>query len=406
MIHMRPFNDFETKNVKLLVDKQVDYATVQITETGLKKSILDATAPVRAYFLEHGVHDYDNQPQGEMGKRLLDTYILDEASQYFTKTSLYRPLTKKGDPRMWVNKVRGVEFLRANDIFAIIAHKGLLYVVNLTTVDIPHICNSSIETPLKTLIAEISASKSSVSQELLGMIRARMSDWIPAEILADTGIGRTVETVLGIPMNSSTNPDFKGIELKSHREMAKVRNTLFTQTPDWSLSKYKSGREIVERYGYIPDGYNQKTLQVTLFANRPNAQGLGLKVESQKGILEADEFSMLTDDFGNYPKIEDVATWRLMKLHERLLSKHRETFWIDVETEQRDGHEYFRCTEIEHTKNPLPSQFDILLDQGEISVDFLLCRPSGNGDTYSFKIKKKARALLFPESEKYIISPR
>lgn len=406
MIHMRPFNDFETRNVRLLVNKQIDYATIQITETGLKKSILDATAPVRAYFLEHGVHDYDNQPQGELGKRFIDTYILDEASKYFTKTSLYRPLTKKGDSRMWVNKVRGLEFLRANDIFAIITHKGLLYVVNLTTVDIPHVYSSSIETPLKTLIAEISASKSSISQELLGMIRARMSDWIPAEILADTGIGRTVETVLGIPMNSSTNPDFKGIELKSHREMAKVRNTLFTQTPDWSLSKYKSGREIVERYGYIPDGYNQKTLQVTLSANRPNAQGLGLKVESQKGILEADEFSMLTDTSGNYSKIEDVATWRLMKLHERLLSKHRETFWIDVETEQRDGHEYFRCTEIEHTKNPLPSQFDILLDQGEISVDFLLCRPSGNGDTYSFKIKKNARALLFPESEKYIVCPR
>ncbi len=404
MIHMRPFNDFETKNVKLLVDKQVDYATVQITETGLNKSILDATAPVRTYFTEHGIHDYDNQPQGELGKRLIDTYILDETSQYLTKTSLYRPLTKKGDPRMWVNKVRGVEFLRANDIFVIIAHKGLLFVINITTVDITHVCNSSIDTPLKTLITEISTSKSSVSQELLGMIRARMSDWIPAEILADTGIGRTVESVLGIPMNSSANPDFKGIELKSHREMAKVRNTLFTQTPDWPLSKYKSGREIAEHYGYIPDGCNQKTLQVTLSANRPNAQGLGLKVESQEGILEADEFMTIPDASGDYTKVSDVAIWRLMKLHERLLSKHRETFWIDVETERRNGHEYFRCTEIEHTKNPLPSQFDILLDQGEISVDFLLCRPSGNGDTYSFKIKKKARPMLFPESERYIIN--
>lgn len=403
MIHMRSFNAFETRNIKFLVDKQVDHATIQITETGLKKSILDATAPVRAYFLEHKIHDYSKQLQGELGKRLLDTYILDEAAQYLTKTSLYRPLTKKGDPRMWINKVRGVEFLRANDIFAIIAHKGLLYIVNLTTIDINHVYESHIETPLKTLIEEISASKSSASQELLGMIRARMSDWIPAEILADTGIGRTVETILGISMNSSTNPDFKGIEIKSHREMAKVRNTLFTQTPDWSISKYKSGREIVERYGYLPDGCNKKTLQVTLSANRPNAQGLGLKVDSLNGILEADEFMTHPDTFGYYPKIADVAIWRLMKLHERLLSKHRETFWIDVETERRNGHEYFRCTEIEHTKNPLPSQFDTLLDQGEISVDFLLQRPSGNGDTYSFKIKKKARGLLFPESEIYTI---
>ena len=46
MIHMREFNDFETKNIRFLVNKQVEYATIQITETGLKKSILDATAPV------------------------------------------------------------------------------------------------------------------------------------------------------------------------------------------------------------------------------------------------------------------------------------------------------------------------------------------------------------------------
>ena len=40
MIHMRDFNAFEAKNVKFLVDKQVAYATIQITETGFKKSIL------------------------------------------------------------------------------------------------------------------------------------------------------------------------------------------------------------------------------------------------------------------------------------------------------------------------------------------------------------------------------
>ena len=51
---MRPYNSFETKNVKFLVDQQIEFATIQITETGLKKSILDATAPVRAYFEEFG----------------------------------------------------------------------------------------------------------------------------------------------------------------------------------------------------------------------------------------------------------------------------------------------------------------------------------------------------------------
>ena len=91
-------------------------------------------------------------------------------------------------------------------------------------------------------------------------------------IVADTGIGRTVETVLGIPMNDSKQPDYKGIELKSKREKANVRSNLFTQSPNWPLSRLKSGKAIVERYGYIPEGYTHKCLHVTLSASKPNSQ--------------------------------------------------------------------------------------------------------------------------------------
>lgn len=399
---MRPYNDFETKNIKFLVDNQVEFTTLQITETGLKKSIMDATAPVRAYFKENNVHDYEMQPQGPEHKRLIDTYILTETTYHLTKTSLYRPITKKGDPRLWINKVRGVEFIQSNDIFALIAHRSRLYAVNLSTVDIAVVVQSPIGSPLKDLILDISNAKSSVSNELLNLIKDRMTVWMPAEILSDTGIGRTVESILGIEMNASKAPDYKGIELKSHRAASRVRNSLFTQSPEWAISNFKSGKEIVERYGYIPKGYNRKTLHVTLTANRPNPQGLGLMLQSQIGRLEAEEFSMIPSEEGSYKRITDVAAWTLIKLHERLLTKHRETFWIDAETKIDNGREYFRCTKILHTKNPLPSQFDILIDQGLITVDFLLCRRSG-GDTYSFKIKSGARALLFPESNTYIL---
>lgn len=130
---------------------------------------------------------------------------------------------------------------------------------------------------------------------------------------------------------------------------------------------------------------------------------LGLGIDLPKGILEIDEFLLVPETSCTYVKVQDIAAWRLSKLHERLLSKHKETFWIEVETQNIGGNEYFRCTEIEHTKNPLPAQFDTLLEQGGITVDLMLCRPSGNGDTYSFKITRKARQLLFPESERYII---
>ena len=85
--------------------------------------------------------------------------------------------------------------------------------------------------------------------------------------MADTGIGRTVESVLGIPMNDSKDPDYKGIELKSKREKAKVRSNLFTRSPNWPLSRLKSEKAIVEKYGYISGGYTHKSLHVTLSAS-------------------------------------------------------------------------------------------------------------------------------------------
>lgn len=398
---MREFNAFEAKNVKFLVDKQVAYATIQITETGFKKSILDATAPVRAYFLEKGIHDYDEQLQGPDHKRYIETYILTDLEQHKTQSSLYRPVTKKGDPRIWVARIK--EFIYPDEIFALIAYEKKLYVINLSQVNIERSYKSRLDNPIRDLINVIHGQATSISEELLGMIRNRMSDWIPSEVMADTGIGRTVETVLGIPMNDSKQPDYKGIELKSKREKSNVRSNLFTQSPNWPLSRLKSSKAIVERYGYIPEGYNHKSLHVTLSALKPNPQGLGLNVNYGKDWLEANEYALTANDEGIYKKLSDVSVWQLIDLHDRLLTKHHETFWIDVDSQIIRDKEYFRVTTIEHTKNPIPSQFDILLEQGKITVDFLLCRDSG-GDTYSFKVGKKDRALLFPESEIYVIN--
>lgn len=398
---MRQFCAFETQNVGFLVSEQVEFATIQITKTGLNKSIMDATAPVRAYLLEKGIHDYGNQLQGEENKRYIDTVILTDVEAHYTHTSVYRPITKKGDPRIWVSGIK--QYISPNEIFALIAYEHRLYVINLSCIDIAKACSSCIENPIKDLIRSIHGLATSVSKELLGLIKDRMSDWIPAELLADTGIGRTVESALGIQMNDSKMPDYKGIELKSKREKAKVRSNLFTQAPNWELSRLTSSRQIVDKYGYIPPKYNHKALHVTLSALRPNPQGMGLFVNYDNNWLEANEYDCKVNLRGSYNKVNDIAVWQLVDLHQRLLTKHRETFWIDVDSKVVGNKEYFHVTTIEHTKNPIPAQFDTLLEIGKITVDFLLCRNTG-GDTYSFKIGSKDRHLLFPSSETYIIN--
>ena len=150
MIRMRSFNKFEENNLKFLTQKNIEYTLVQITETGYKKSILDATDPMRQYFKTVGMHDYSLQSQGQENKVFQTTTILDETSMYPTTTSLYRPETKKGDPRIWTNNLK--KYCVPNDIMLMLYHKEKLYVVNLTRVDIEKAYNSVIITPLKELI--------------------------------------------------------------------------------------------------------------------------------------------------------------------------------------------------------------------------------------------------------------
>lgn len=399
---MREYNSFEAKNVRFLVNKQIEYATIQITQTGFNKGILDTTIPVRAYFLEKGVHNFDEQPKGQEHKRLIDSYILTDTEIKSTQSSLYRPETKDGDPRMWVYGLK--DFVKPDDIFAIIAHNGSLYVVNLTRVSIEKAYKSKLINPLQDLINSLHCIATNVSEELLGLIRDRMSDWVPTRVLADTGVGREVEYQLGIEMNDSREPDYKGIELKSKRTKSSTSAALFSNTPDWDLSACKSGKEIADKYGYLRPGLNKNTLQVTVSALKPNAQGLGLEVNWKDEWLEMNHFALSANASGKYPKLHDVSVWTLLHLHERLAEKHHETFWIDVESRIRNSAEEFRVTTIEHTKNPLLPQFDVLLEQGKIKLDLMLSRPSGHGDTYSFKMAKKDRSLLFPESETYIIN--
>lgn len=404
---MRPFTPFEKMNMEFLVNHNIKFTQVQITATGLKKSILDATTPMRTYFKENGVHDYEYQQQGPEHKVKITTHILSRFKDTLTHTSMYRPVTKDGDPRLWISGLN--KFTEADDIHAIIAaNPHELFVINITRVNIENQCTTSIANPIQDLIHDLSSYADLVSEELLGRLMDFQNIWLDTKLNADTAIGREVETLLGIEMNASREPDYKGIELKSFRsQRPSIKKNLFCKVPDWDISKLKSGAEIVEKYGYMSDGV--KSYRNTLYCSKPNSQNLRLNMNYPDNLLEIEEDRRIADDV--FKKISDVAVWRLQTLHQCLLTKHHETFWIEVNTRLgENGQEQFMFNKIEHTRNPIVSQFDILLEQSMVTVDLLLGRPkvdarTGNpkkgGDAVSFKIKKSAAGLLFPNSVIY-----
>lgn len=389
---MRKLTELEQEKVKLLTKNQVSLALIEPTETGLKKSIMDATGSVRSYLKSERIHDYELQSQGKESKVIIPTVIYTRFKTIKSKASLYRPLTKKGDPRIWFYSLTKVA--EPNDIIAITYFKNSFRIFNLTTLDVSELINSVVLNPFQELIKEINTTENKIAFELLSMLRKIANAGpIPSIVEADTSVGRTLETALGININSSKKPDYKGIELKSFRNSKTNRKNLFAQVPDWELSKFKSSAEILDNFGY--ERGDDFKLYCTVSAITRNSQGLNLRIDNDLKLLIENS---------NIPKVGDFVVWTLDKLHRRLKSKHKETFWVEAESIRINDQEHFQYKLVEHTKKPITSQFNLLIEQGIITLDHLIKR-SSKGKVVEkgplFKIKPKGIELLFPASDSY-----
>jgi hypothetical protein len=246
---MRNLTALEINRIKLLTEKSVELCLIEPTGTGLEKSIMDATGSVRTYLKANNIHDFELQKQGQKSKIQIASYLIGTNELINSLASLYRPNTKKGDPRIWFKGLGSHS--KANDILGIIAFNKELYVLNITQLDLQKLIESEISNPLQELVNEINHISNEVADELLILLnKIAAKGPVPAMLKADTAIGRTLETLLGIDINSSKKPDYKGIELKSYRDKRGNRKNLFAQVPDWHLSKFKSSAEILNDFGY------------------------------------------------------------------------------------------------------------------------------------------------------------
>lgn len=394
---MRALTSTEENRLTLLTAQSVEVSLIEPTSTGLKKSILDATAPVRRHLKEKGLHDYEVQKQGPENKEIIKAQLLTEGIIISSQASLYRPQTKSGDPRIWFKHLNS--FCKENDILALIVKDEEIYVLNLTSLPLEKIINEKIGGPVWDLIAEISQSENAIAEELLSKLRALAKKGFVKSITdknADTSVGRTLETLLGIKINSNKEPDYKGIELKSYRAQKKGRENrknLFAQVANWELSKFKSSKEILEHFGY--ESGDDFKLYCTVSTKTKNSQGLQFRLdtESERLIERSDK-----------KEIGDFAVWLMNDLRARLVEKHTETFWVAAQSKKIGGTEHFQFTKVLHTRKPILTQFDILVEQGIITMDHLIKRNSRGRVSEKgplFKINSSSLEMLFPPSQSY-----
>lgn len=386
----RDLTDHEKQNLAIVQEAVLDVAVMFLTDTGLRKNILDAVLPLRTMLANAGVHDYSKQTQGPQNRAEIPAVFLLNDKRLVVRTSLYRPVTKKGDPRIWFSGLG--QHANSNDVLAVFAQNNSLYVLNLTQSDIGVRLDKGQTGPDIELLNTLRTTSYSVADELLAkLVKVAALGPLRAVGESDSAVGETVEAALGIRRNPSKRPDYKGIELKSYRQTSLTiegtRATLFAQVPDWTLSRFKSSASILDAFGYFRG--EVKKLYCTVSLQSANPQGLQLRV--------AKDLNQLMEYHRN-GHIEDVAIWPLSLLHNRLLTKHRETFWIRAVEEIINGRTHFILKSVKHTRGPSLPQFDGLLEHGLITVDHLISRKKGRVKEKGplFKLPKRNISDLFP----------
>ncbi|MHC6202952.1 MvaI/BcnI family restriction endonuclease [Breznakiellaceae bacterium SP9] len=138
-----------------------------------------------------------------------------------------------------------------------------------------------------------------------------------------TGIGYTLETLLGIRENNDAHPDIEGAELKAHRANGNNMITLFTfNNKAWKMPPL----EAVKQYGSL-DKDGRQGLYYTM-SRTPNSAGLFLHV-TDSGISVRHISGSI------------IAEWQMITLSERFHQKLPALIFVSAFTEERDGIEYF-----------------------------------------------------------------
>ena len=214
--------------------------------------------------------------------------------------------------------------------------------------------------------------------------------WVASQRLGDTGIGFTLESLLGIAANSNRAPDYKGIELKAARGGG--RNNLFAKTPDWSRSPVGRTADLLAAHGYYVPEKDRRQLYATVYATHETPGG----------------FSLDSGEVDTWLKSHDqrLAVWSNSELRQTLATKHASTFWVKASSRRgANGAEEFLFETVRYTRSPIVSAFVPLMRTGGITVDLTCFELNGSAKDkgYLWKVTPTAFGALFPKPAELVL---
>lgn len=368
-----------------------EYVLIRMTPTMLKKSIIDASEPLRMLLKENLDIDYSTMEQGSENGLKEEIELLNNGEFITKEVSYYRPKTKSGDPRFWIYSLKKV--LESFDLLLLTVWDGKLYAIPLKG-DIEEFKNT-----LSTIFKIDSDSLPEAVLEIQTTVKELFNEG-PIKTLkgGDTGVGFTFETRMGIDANSKKEPDHKGVEIKCSRGTNSTLQTLFAKTPNYSeLSNKRTS--LVKDYGYWDDDKKRYALYITISAKQENSKGWQL-------VIDSEEEKIYVAKNGERVVFYDYET-----LRDALAAKHKHTVFIKAISENRktknDANETFLYASALYCEDSSFINFMSLMEEGKVSLDFAMHHDPETGKTrdhgFLWRISKQFIPKLFKKQVKLCI---
>ena len=151
------------------------------------------------------------------------------------------------------------------------------------------------------------------------------SGFVPSKRRGATGVGHTLEQLLGISENNFIDPDLGEVELKATRLGSQSMITLFTLDRNcWMVPQ----SALITQYG-IRDG-DRRNFYLTVSKSSAN-RGVQLDVDKEKVSLVAKDGTIL-------------AVWPYKLILSRFHSKVRHLLLVTAESQLRNGTEFLHYT--------------------------------------------------------------
>ncbi len=208
----------------------------------------------------------------------------------------------------------------------------------------------------------------------------------------DTGVGKTLEDLLGLRENSIPLPDIRGVaELRAYRKRAAPMLTLFTLEPQPQGGD--RDRALLDNFGYSKRKNDRaKELRSTLSCKRYNKHGLKLRAEKNKLRV-----------VGRGKRLN--IYWDTDELEKRFAAKLPALVYALADSKRVKGVECFHFNEAYFLKGFDFAHFESMARKDAIAVDFrMYYRANGSVRNHGtgFRVKIKQLYDCFEERVKLI----